>query len=170
LVASPLRFTLKEAFTSNLISYLDTGEKTHLKDALVLLKEYPKLKEWVKSESLKHLPKNPFSIYSMSEWINETVGSKYDRPKTDFKLWHLTESSLEHRKSNFSDALVLECQVSPDKILLYIPAFTKLMEELIFSGKINEPNGNPLLKAKQLQECVTESDINSGLITKIHKG
>jgi hypothetical protein len=170
LVSSPLRFTLKQAFVANLINYLDTDDKKHLKEALVLVKEYPKLKEWVKSESLKHLPKNPFSVYSLSEWINETVGSRYDRPSTPFKIWNLTEASLEHKKSNFSDSMVLECQISPDKILLYIPAFTKLMEELIFSGKINEPSCNPLLKAKQHQECITDSDVNSGLITKIHKG
>jgi hypothetical protein len=102
--------------------------------------------------------------------MNETVGSKYDRPNTDVRIWNLTEASLENKKPNFSDSMVLECQVSPDKIVLYIPAFTKLMEELIFSGKIQEPNSNPLLKAKQSQECITESEINSGLITKINKG
>jgi hypothetical protein len=44
------------------------------------------------------------------------------------------------------------------------------MEELIFSGKIDEPTGNPLRKAKQLQEIITDDSVNSGMIIKIHKG
>lgn len=167
---SELRFTLKEAFINHLIEYLETNKKHYILEAISLLKEYPNLKEWAKQESHKLLPKNPFSLYSLSEWLDEEVGSEHKRPQNKGYIWHLTESGLDHRKPDYQDAMVMECQISPDKALIYIPAFTKYMEELIFSGKIDEPLGNPLRKAKQLQEVVTDDSVNSGMIIKIHKG
>lgn len=169
---SPLRFTLKQAFLANLIQYLETNKSAYLNEAITLVNEYPKLKEWVQTESVKHLPSKPFSIYQISEWLNEDVGTEYSRPinkAATHVTWHLSESSVKHKKHLFTDSMILECQISPDKVLIYIPAFAKMMEELIFSGKIEEPIGNPILKAKQYQECVTESSIKTGLVTKIHK-
>lgn len=167
---SELRFSLKEAFINHLIEYLESNNKKHILEAVSLLKEYPNLKEWVKQESHKSLPKNPFSLYALSEWLDEEVGAEHKRPQNKGYVWHLTESGLEYNKPNYQDAMVMECQISPDKALIYVPAFTKYMEELIFSGKIDEPVGNPLRKAKQLQEIITDDSVNSGMITKIHKG
>lgn len=170
LSSSPLRFTLKEAFLAKLVQYLETDKSVYLNEAITLINEYPKLKEWVQQESTKHLPTNPFSVYHMAEWFNEEVGSEHERPfgkNTEYALWHISESSLKHKRHKFTEAMVLECRISPDKVMIYIPAFTKLMEELIFSGKIDETVGNPILKAKQTQECVTEGSVKNGLITKI---
>lgn len=168
--SSELRFTLKEAFANHLINYLDSNKRKHLFEACKLLKEYPKLQAWVKEESQKHLPKNSFHIYGIVEHLDEEVGSIYERIGNNPHVWSLNEMSLENRKSIFTDSIIMECKVSSDKIIMYIPAFTKIMEELIFSGKIEEPVNNVIRLSKQYNEVVTDNNINKGLITKINKG
>lgn len=167
-LTNEMRFTLKECFLVQLVEYLETGKQSYVHEAIKLMEEYPKLKTWVMETSHKQLPGQPFSLYSLKEWFSEEVGHESERIGEHPHIWSLSERGLDHKMHGFDDAMVIECRVSPDKVLIYIPAFTQMMEELLLSGKIMETVGNPLRKAKQYNECITDNSVNKGLIVKIH--
>lgn len=169
---TPFKLTLLESFVHNLIEYLNTGEKIHITEAVKLMEEYPKLKQYVIKNSTEKFPsKNATSVYLLGEHLEEEVGSVVKRPEGCIRICNLSlpEAELKAETSNHYDrCMILEAKITPDKILIYIPAFTQLMEKLIFSGKIQAPTENILRLAKQHNEVVLPPTINEGLVVKIH--
>ena len=164
---SPLKLTLKESFINNLIEYVNSNNKKHLKDAIKLMEEYPNLHKFVTETSKTPFNNNVLSVYSIREHLNEEVGSVIDRAE-GIKIGHLSLHEAEQKHSDREGYMILEAQISPDKILIYIPAFTKLMEELIYSGKIEEPTSNTLRAAKSHNELIMNPNVNKGVVVKIN--
>lgn len=167
LTKSPLRFTLKESFINELIEYLNTNNKKNIKEALNLLNEYPKLKEYVIKESQKHFTNN-VSIFKICEHFGENLNDIKNLSDNSTHIWSLTDHSAELKSDNYDDYMIIEAVISPDKVIIYIPAFLKDIEELIFSGKIDEPEKNIIRLAKQQNELLVEKSVNSGKIIKIN--
>jgi hypothetical protein len=63
----------------------------------------------------------------------------------------------------------MEAKITPDKVLIYLPAFSKDIEKLIFNGKIHEPESNVVRKAKNLNEVVLPQNIDTGLVLEIKR-
>jgi hypothetical protein len=164
---SPLKLTLKETFVNDLIEYVHTNKKSHLKDALSLMEEYPNLYKFVTETSRKCFNEKELSVYSTREHLNEEIGQKVTRPD-GLRIGHLSIPHVETRHSNRAGYMILEAKISPDKILIYIPAFTKLMEELIYSGKIEEKTTNILRETKRHNEIILLPSVNEGVIVKIN--
>lgn len=165
---SPLKLTLKETFLKHIVDYIETNKKSHIKEAVQLMEEYPKLKEFVTSESRKPFS-SLFNVYHIKEHLHENEGETIELSDS-LRAWHISKSDIEHRHPEFDNHMILEAKISPDKILLYLPAFSKLVEELIFSGKIEECQTNVLRKIKQHNELILHPSVNQGVITEIHKG
>lgn len=170
LLTTDMRFTLKESFLLQLLEYGQTGKYKYIEEAVNLMNEYPKLKTWVMETSHKALPTQAFSLYTLREWFTEDVGTECERVGDGPHIWSLSENALSHKYSNYEDSMVLECRVSPNKVLIYLPAFSKMLEEFILSGKIMETIGNPIREIVRKKECVTENSINKAMITRINKG
>lgn len=164
---SPLKFTLKETFINDLIEYVHTNKKSYLRDAIQLMEEYPNLYKYVTETSRKGFTEKELNVYSAREHLNEEIGQKITRPD-GLKIAHLSISHIENRHSDRTGYMILEAKISPDKILIYIPAFTKSMEELIYSGKIDEKETNILRETKKHNEIILLPSVNEGVIVKIN--
>lgn len=164
---SPLKFSLKESFIFNLIEYLNTGKKKYISEAVSLMEEYPNLKKYVLEQSHSKFPKNPLMVYSIREHFMENVGDIIERDDESVHIWHLSEHEALLKSDQFNNHMILQSQITPDKILIYIPAFTNLMEELIFSGKIEEPEKNIIRLAHQKNEVILPPSVNKSIVTKI---
>lgn len=163
-LSGELRFNVLESFINNVIGYLDTNKSRYMMEAFSLLEEYPKLKEYVKEKSLEGLPKNSFSVFSARERFNEEKGQPGYRTGDNPHNWSLTKHQARQNAALVEKAIIIEAKISPDKVILYVPAFTKLMEKLILSGKIEEPKTNVIRKAKLQNEVILPQSINTGLI------
>lgn len=164
-----LRFTLKEAFLVHLAEYLKTGKSRHVMNALRLMEEYPSLAKFVKETSQAALPKQAFSIYAAREHFSEEVGSLAYRSGDSAHNWYLTIPCVKDNCNHLEEHFVMEAKITPDKVLIYVPAFAKMLENLIFAGKIAEPEVNVVRKAKNLSEVVLPSNIDSGLVIEVKK-
>lgn len=164
-----LRYTPKEAFLVHLVEYLNTGKSKHMMNALKLMEEYPVLAKYIKEKSQKELPHQPFSVYSVREHMDEEVGSPAYRSGDNPHNWYLTIPCAKDNCDHLHDHYVMEAKISPDKALIYLPAFSKDIEKLIFSGKIQEPETNVVRKAKSLHEIILPSHIDSGVVVEVNK-
>lgn len=159
-----MKYTLLEQFLAHLVEYLESGRSKPMLEVFSLMEEYPKLKEFVKNKSQEALPKNAFSVYAAREALHEDVGHPARRSGTNPHNWYLTKQHARDAAVNVSEAIIMEAKVSPDHALLYIPAFSGLLEKFILGGKIDEPQTNVVRKAKGCQEIVLPHHINSGLV------
>lgn len=162
------RFSLKESFINSLMEFVSTGKKSHLNECLTLMEEYPKLKQYVTDRSKKSLPDRGFCVYSTRESsLNEKVGDPAYRSGASHKLWFLNkESAVNHANSKHDAYVVFEAKVLPTHILIYVPEFTKDIEQLIYSGKVDEPAENVVRKAKSCMAAVLSKDVESGIIVE----
>lgn len=169
LLNSPLKYTLKETFLLHLIKYLDDNNLNEIKEAINLMSEYPTLKKFVLETSHSAFDKEKeFHVYKLEEHFFNDSNTEYELPENDFYIWTSSEQSALLKLENYDDAMLLEIKISPDKILIYIPAFTKLIEELCFSGKIEAPKNNILRLAKKYNEIILPGTINKTHINKIY--
>lgn len=164
-----LRLSLKEAFAVHLVEYLNTHKHKYIQEALKLMEEYPQLKQFVVETSKAALPNQSFSVYSAREHLDEEVGSPGYRSGDHPRVWCLTRHQMMECSDHMTHPMILEAKISPDKALIYIPAFTKLMENLVYSGKIDEPEENVIRKAKNRNEIILPSSIDTGMIVEIKK-
>lgn len=163
----PIKLTLLETFVHNLIKHTKDGKKEYLRDAIKLMEEYPKLYEYVTKTSRQNF-KNEMSVYSPRIYLDEEVGHVIKRPE-GLRLCYLSIPDLE-KQYDEDEYMILEAKISPDKILIHIPAFTKLMEKLILSGKIEENQDiNVLRKAKYENRVICCPSVNEGVVIKINK-
>lgn len=163
-----LRFTPKEMFGYNIIKYLDEGKSKYIVDAVDLLENYPKLKAYVQQLNTKLLPQQPFTVYYARPRLNENVGDVGKRSKGSPHNWYLSKAFLKDNINLSEDAYIMEIKINPSDVMLYYPAYTKLMENVIFSGKIpTETLSNVIRKAKKSQEVVLTDKFNEGLIVEI---
>lgn len=168
LLLGEFRFTLKESFINKLIEYVVTRKTSILRDALDLMEEYPQLKKHIIEESKKALPERGFSVYVCREsTLNEEIGSAGERTGNGPHRWYLSEMSAVSHKGGLESYYVMEAKVNPSHTLLYVPAFTKDMEKLILSGKIDEPNDNVLRLARKMGEIVLVPEVNQGQIIRL---
>jgi len=166
LVKSPLKLTLIETFIKELIEYLNTDKKRHIREAVSLMNEYPNLKKYVLEKSHNSFPKNPLHVYFITEHLDEEVDQIVEHSDC-LKIGHLSEAECKLHEHKHDSHFISEVQISPDKILIYIPAFTKEMEELIYSGKIEESEINVLRKARQHNQLVLPPSINESRVIRI---
>lgn len=162
------RLTLLETFLHHVIKYLDEGNYSDILECCNLMEEYPKLKAFVIEKSKSSLPKNEFSIYhARQSLLDEEIGSNLGRTGDHPHKWCLSSSGARQNAEHLDEASIIECKISPDNTLIYIPAFTDVMEKLILSGKLlAEPKNNVLRKAKQMNEIILPPHINEGVIIK----
>ena len=164
---SELRLTLKEAFGVYLMEYVMTGKSSYIADAVALMEEYPALKTFVRETSQKALPKQAFSVFSAREHFDEEVGSVAYRSGEHARSWYLTPHHAKDNTKHFENHMVMEAKITPDKVLIYVPAFTNLMEKLVFDGKIEEPMENVVRKARSKNELILPPSVDSGLIVEV---
>lgn len=158
-----MRLTPKELVVSHLIEYVETRRSKPMLEIFELLDEYPKLKKYVKEMSKKKLPKNEFAVYSGRERLDEEVGSEGKRAGDNPHNWYMSQFTARE-SADVDDGYLIETKVTPDDVLLYIPAFTKLMEKCILEGLVEEPESNVLRKAKKQNELILPAKFNTGLI------
>lgn len=163
------RLSLKETFLKHIVDYLNENKVKHLTEALDLMEDYPQLKRWVQQESINHLPKGHFPVYAIREQFDEEIGKVAKRSGDAPKIWHVEKHSANNLAENFEDHYIMETKVSPDKTLLYVPAFTKMMESLIMGGKVMEPQNNVLRRARARQEIILPGDVNEGMVIHVGK-
>lgn len=166
-LANELRLTLKEAFGVYLAEYLSTGKSKYVMEAIKLMEEYPALNQYVKETSQKSLPKQSFCVYSTREHLDEDVGSVAYRSGSKPHNWYLTAHQAKENSTHLDDHMVMEAKITPDKVLIYVPAFNQLIEKLIFDGKMEEPTSNILRIAKTKGEVILPPSVDSGLIVEV---
>jgi hypothetical protein len=164
-----LRYTPKEAFLVHLAEYLNTGKSKHMMNALHLMEEYPALAKYVKESSQAALPQQAFSVYAVREHFSEEVGSPAYRSGENPHNWYLTVPCAKENCNHLDDHFIMEAKITPDKVLIYMPAFSKELEKLILSGKIQEPQNNVVRKSRSLNEIVLPQNIDSGLVIEIKR-
>jgi len=162
-----LRYTPKEAFLVHLVQYLHEGKSKHVMNALRLMEEYPNLAKYVRETSSTSLPRQAFSVYALREHFNEEVGSPAYRSGDNPHNWFLTVPCAKENCNHLDRHIIMEAKITPDKVLFYLPAFSKDIENLIFSGKIEEPEINVVRKAKNLQELILPGNIDTGMVIEI---
>jgi hypothetical protein len=166
-LANELRLTLSEAFGVYLAEYLSTGKSKYVMEAIKLMEEYPQLKKYVKETSQKHLPKQAFCVYSTRERFDEEIGSVAYRSGSRPHNWYMTAHQAKDNATHLDEHMVMEAKITPDKVLIYVPAFNTLLEKLIFDGKIEEPEVNILRIAKSKNELILPPSVDSGLIVEV---
>lgn len=164
---TPLKFTLLETFVNFLIEYVKEQNAKALNEAIALMEEYPKLGEYVKQTSRKCFNQNEMCVYSIKEHFFEEMEEEIERLE-GHRIYHLSIPQAESRHSDRTGYMILETKISPDKILIYIPAFTKDMEKLAFSGKIEEMTVNVLRETKRQNELILLPEVNKGKVIKIN--
>ncbi len=163
------RLSLKETFLKHIVEYLNENKTKHLNEALDLMEEYPQLKRWVQQESMSQLPIGHFPVYAIREQFDEEVGKVATRSGDYPKIWHIEKNAAKNLAESFEDHYIMETKVSPDNTLLYIPAFTKMLESFIMGGKIMEPQNNVLRRARVRQEIILPGDVNEGMVIHVGK-
>jgi hypothetical protein len=169
LLNGPMRLSLKETFLKHIIDYLEENKKSHLFEALDLMEDYPQLKTWVHSQSLNALPHNHFPIYAVREALDEEVGSIAQRSGEEPKIWFNNKNSAVAMANTYHEHYIMEAKVSPDKTLIYIPAFSKMLEQMITEGKVPPPTTNILRKARSRSEILLPGNVNEGLVIHVKK-
>ena len=163
---SPLRFTLLETFVNFLIEYVKEQNTKHLDEAISLMEEYPKLGDYVKQTSRKCFNQNEMCVYSTKEHFFEEMEEEVEH-LDGHRIYHLSIPQVESRHADRSGYMILETKISPEKILLYLPAFTKDMEKLSLSGKIEEMTVNVIREAKRQNELILVPEVNKGKVIKV---
>lgn len=164
-----MKLSLKETFINDLMEYASTRRSKPMKDALSLMEEYPKLKRYVIEQSKKILPTRSFNAYSVREsTMNEEVGSPGYRSGSNPHNWCLCKEQAKKNYGAANSYYVMECKILPKHVMIYLPAFTKEIENLIYSGKIDEPEQNVIRMIKQQNEVILPGDIDTGLIVEVH--
>jgi hypothetical protein len=164
-----LRLSLKETFAAYLVEYLNTDKPKYMVEALNLMEEYPALKKYVQEMSHAALPQQSFSVFHAREHHDQEIGAPAYRSGSNAHNWCLTRHQALANADHLDHPMLMEAKVSPEKTLIYIPAFTKLMEEIIFSGKIEEPQENVIRKAKNKNEIILPPSVDTGMIVEIKK-
>lgn len=165
-LSGELRLTPKEAFVSRLIAYLESNHSKHMMEAIKLLEEYPKLKNFVSQTSQKALPKNNFAVYSARERLSEEIGEKGYRSPGNHHNWTLSRSQIKEIWE-CDEAYIMETKISPTDVIIYLPAFSKMMEKVIYEGLVDEPMTNVIRKAKFREEVVLSDKFDHGIIVEV---
>jgi hypothetical protein len=159
-------------FIELLVKYIDTGSSKYMIDIFDLLSTYPKLKTFVKDHSIKYLPKKEFNVYSGREWIGQSIGDMGQRIKGNYHNWTLARPQVKKIWSNCEELYVMKTSCTPDKAILFIPAFTKYIEKSFQDGIIDleEITSKPhiiALASKTRDEIILSDDYDSGIIVEI---
>jgi hypothetical protein len=162
-----LKLTPKEALASRLIAYLESSHSKHMLEVFELLEDYPGVKKWARKMSQEALPKNPFNVYAARERIDENIGDSGCRREGNPHNWTLSRHRTKEIWEGCSERYIMECKVTPTDVILYLPAFTKLMERVIFEGLVDEPKVNVLRKAKRQEEIILPERYSSGIIVEV---
>jgi hypothetical protein len=163
-----LRLTPLETVISRLIAYLDTGKSKHMSEIFSILDDYPKLKKFVKDKSMKSLPKYEFKVFAARELLDEEIGSTGYRSETGYHNWTLSKNMVEKLFKENNDYYIMECKVNPADVVIFIPAFTTMMEQLILEGLVDEPMHNIIRDAKITDEIVLPAEkYNCGYIIEV---
>ena len=163
-----LRLTPLETFTSKLIYYVETRKPKHILDAIELMEDYPKLGKYVKEQSKKCLPKYEFCAYAMRERLDEEIGQLGKRIDGDYHNWTLSRANANSVFNECDSPYLMECKINPSDVIIYIPAFTKLMEKLIIEGLIEEPSLNVIRESKKREEIILPGKYNEGYIIGVN--
>ncbi|MFW6130013.1 MAG: hypothetical protein ACOC56_02440 [Atribacterota bacterium] len=63
---------------------------------------------------------------------------------------------------------IMECKVNPEDVVIYLPAFSKLLERVILEGLVDEPMCNVIRECKVRQEIVLPAEkYNEGYIVEV---
>jgi hypothetical protein len=164
-----MRLNLKETFLKHLVEYVSTRKSKPMREALKLMDEYPKLKRYAMRKSHQALPTRGFAVYAVREsTMTEEIGSPGYRSGDNAHNWCLNKQQAK-RNTDVSDSYyILEAKILPKHVLLYLPAFASELEEFIYEGKIQEPEANIVRMAKQQNEAILPSNIDTGLIVEVH--
>lgn len=164
-----MRLTPYEAVGSRLVAYLETGKSKHMQDIFELMEEYPKLRKYIKEKSKKALPKFDFKVYASRPLLDEEVGGKGYRHNEGMRNWTLSKSMTERVFKENENCYIMECKVSPEDVVIYLPAFSDLVERVIMEGLVDEPmNKNVIRECKVGQEIVLPAEkYNEGYIVEV---
>lgn len=161
-----LKLSPLECVGSRLAAYLETRNSKHMFEIFELMEDYPKLGKFIREKSQAALPKYPFNVYSTREWLGESIGDRISRSNGRHN-WYLSKHKAK-KLSECDKYKLLECsQVSPEDVILYIPAFSKLLERCILEGLIDEPSTNVVREARTCEEIVLPEKYLEGVIIEI---
>jgi len=163
-----LRLTPLETFAAKLIYYIETKKQKHIIEAIELMEDYPKLGKYVKEQSKKILPKYEFCVYAGRERLDEEIGQISQRSDGDYHNWTLSKESVKYVFNESESPYTMECKIVPDDVIIYIPAFTQLMENVILEGLIEEPSKNVIRDAKKQEEIILPGKYNEGYIIGVN--
>jgi hypothetical protein len=96
--------------------------------------------------------------------LSEEVGQICYREEGNHHNWFLNKEDAIKNLGSDSSFYISKAKVSPDQVILFVPAFAKHLENLIYSRKIEEREGNPVREAKRSSEIILPENINSGII------
>jgi hypothetical protein len=161
-----MKLTPLECIGSRLAAYLETRNSKHMFEIFGLMEDYPELAKFVRDKSVAALPKYPFNVYSTREWLGESIGDRGHRSDGRHN-WYLSKQKAK-KLTECDKFKLIECgQVSPEDVILYIPAFSKLIERCILEGLIDEPSKNVVREAKTCEEIVLPEKYVEGVIIEI---
>ena len=154
------------------MNYLDSGRSSHMLKLFEFLEQYPKTRNFIKSVSVAALPNKEFDVFSGRELTTQEVGDMGYRIKGNYHNWTLSRPQVKKIWSDCEELYIMKCACSPDKTVLYIPAFTKYIEKYIKEGTINTESfvNEPhiiIMNAKQREEIILPDDYDSGIIVEI---
>lgn len=162
-----LKLSPLECVASRLAAYLETRNSKHMFEIFELMEDYPETAKVIRKKSQECLPKYPFNVYTTREWMGESIGDRGSRSEGHSHNWYLSKHKAK-KLTECDKFKLIECgQVSPEDVILYIPAFSKLLERCILEGLIDEPSTNVVREAKTCEEIVLPEKYLEGVIIEI---